>query len=197
MKTRLVGLLLVFFGPVLLNGLLGCDTCNPEPYRFSIQGYKAYPRKINRQAYKPYLMDTLATNDTISYRDIELVLTGEQVRVASLYASNSGSSAWACDPAVIGVDTIKHLTVTSDHAYRTDLGAGSNLSRVLTIGEGANGQRPMAEFLSYPWVTAQPFFSLWFSQAPNQMAQHQFKITIDYGKGRVTSFVTRPVIIKP
>jgi hypothetical protein len=44
---------------------------------------------------------------------------------------------------------------------------------------------------------AQPFFSLGFAQAPDQTAQHQFKITIDFGKGHVTSFMARPVIIKP
>lgn len=196
--NRLIGLFLIAFGPVLINGLLGCDTCNPEPYRFGIQDYKAYPRRISRQLYKPYLADTLTANDTVSYKDLELIFIGKEVRIASLYATRSGSSVWACDPAVIGVDMIKRLTITSDHPYRTGLGVESNLATILTIGEEAYGRIPLSDFLTPPYqAVAQPFFSLGFAQAPDQIAQHQFKITVDLGKGQATSFLTRPIVIKP
>lgn len=196
--SRLIGIFLVLLGPVLLSALLGCDTCNPEPFRFGIQDYKAYTRLVSPQAYKPYLADTLAANDTTSYKDVELILIGEQIRVASMYSNKGGSSVWACDPVVTGVDMIKKLTVVSDHPYRAGLDAGSNLATILTIGEGPYGRMSLSDFLipSHKAV-AQPFFSLWFTQAPDQIAQHQFKITVDLEKGQSISFLTKPVVIKP
>ncbi len=196
--SRLIGILLALLGPVLLSALLGCDTCNPEPFRFGIQDYKAYARRINQQAYRPYLTDTLAASDTTSYKDIELIFVGEQVRVASMYFGKGGPNVWACDPVVVAIDTIKQLTVVSDHSYRTGLDAGSNLATILTIGEGPYGRIPLSDFLAPSYkAVAQPFFSLMFTQAPDQIAQHQFKITVDLEKGRSISFLTKPVVIKP
>lgn len=195
---RLIGILLALLGPVLLSTLPGCDTCNPEPYRFGIQNYKAYTRRISQQAYKPYLADTLAANDTTSYKDIELILIGEQIRVASMYSDKGGSSVWACDPAVIGVDMIKQMTIVSDHSYRTGLDAGSNLATILTIGEGPYRRMSLSDFLTPSYkAVAQPFFSLGFTQAPDQIARHQFKITVDLEKGQSITFQTKPIVIEP
>jgi hypothetical protein len=195
--SRIIGVVFLLLGPVLLNGLTGCDTCNPAPYRFGILDYKAFPRKITDQSYKPYLIDTLSLSDSVTYRQLELILIGQETTVALDNQHTGGSTLWACEPAVIAVDSIKHLAITSDQPYGTGLGAGSNLASILTIGEGSYDQRALTEFLTMPLVRAQSFYSLRFRQAPEKAGRYQFQVKVDWGQGKRASFLTRPIFIKP
>lgn len=195
--SRLTMLLILIFVPVLLNGLFGCDTCNPAPYRFKIQAYRAYPRQIDKQAYRQYLTDTLTVLDTLPYRETELILIGKEVTVAVRGRSGNGTSAWACEPAVIALDTIRSLTIVSDRPYRNNLPAGSNLVSILAIGLGPYDQKPLADFLSSTNPAATGFLSVRFAQAPDRVDVHQFTVELDLGKGQLMRLQTKPVAIKP
>ncbi len=189
--------LLLLVGPVLLSGLFSCETCHPAPYRYGIETYRTYPRSITKQTNQPYLTDTLASRDTVSYQDLELILVGKQVILATHNQPTLNSAVWACDPAYVPVDSIKQLTITSTQAYATSFSIGSDLSAIMTIEQDSYDRKPIAAFLAMPFAQAQPFFALRFTKAPDRLAAHQFRITVDLGRGHTSSFLTRPILIKP
>lgn len=197
--SRFVLLFILLVGPALLNGLSGCTNCERglKATRFGIQEYRSYPRKINRETPNlPYLIDTLVTNDTLNYSELELILIGKETRLASQYRSFDGSAAWACDPAVYALDSIRRITITSDQPFSGNLEAGTDLTTVITIGGGLS-QVPLATFLAERYKPAQSFYSLRFSRAPERIAAHRFTVTVDLGRGKLAAFTTRPVFIKP
>ncbi len=194
--SRIIVVVLLLVGPVLLNGLTGCNTCNPPPYRFGILDYKTFPRKISDKSYKPYLVDTLSLSDSVTYRQLELILIGQVKTVPINDQHTGGSNLWACEPAVVAVDSIKHLTITSNQPYKTGLGANGDVTSILTIGEGSYDQKPLTEFLAMPLIRARPFYSLRFTQGPEKAGRYQFQVKVNWGQGKTISFLTRPIFIK-
>ena len=194
---RLTIFLLLLLGPALLGGLFSCNECSPVPYRYGVEDYRAYPRKINIQNYQHSLTDTLITDDTVGYQEFELVLIGREIPLAMHNYSLGGSTAWACSPAYIALDSIKRLTITSSQPYNTHLRIGRDLGSIVTIGEGSYNQKLLSDYLAVPFAQAQAFFSLRFTQAPDRTTRHQFRITVDSGRGRTNSFSIKPIFIKP
>ena len=195
--ARFIICLLVLLGPALLSGLLSCETCNPAPYHYGVEDYKIYPRRISKPITQAYPADTLAIRDTVSYQDLELVLVGKEVRVAAHNQPTVNSAVWACEPAYIPADSVKRLTITSTQAYSSNFGIGQDLAAIMTIEQDAYDRKLIGAFLLLPFPQAQLFFSLRFTKAPDRLGSHQFRITIDLGKGKTSSFLTRPILIKP
>lgn len=195
--ARFIICLFILLGPALLGGLLSCETCNPAPYHYGVEDYKIYPRRISKLMTQSYPADTLAVSDTVNYQDLELILMGKEVLVATHNQSVVGSAVWACDPAYIPVDSVKHLTIISTQAYSPSFGIDQDLAAMMTIEQDSYDRKRIREFLAMPFPPAQPYFSLRFTQAPNRLGAYQFKIIIDLGNGKISSFLTRPILIKP
>lgn len=194
--NRVTFFALLLLGPALLNGLFGCDECNLSPYRYQIENYQAYPRRADAKRISELPITELPVGDTVTYRDLELILVGKERHVVHR-SLGSGGSVCACDPAVIAVDSIRSLRVTSDQSYRMSLPAGSDLATVLSIGQSVYSQDPLSKFLGGSTKPAVSYYFLKFTESPEQTAQHRLTITVELSRGQRFTATTNPVVIKP
>ncbi|MBO0951357.1 DUF5034 domain-containing protein [Fibrella forsythiae] len=188
---RTILLLLIFIGPVLITGLVGCEVCNTGPTRFTVGGYYLSLQKAGVNPSFPTQIGNVAPGDTVLARNLQIRLFGEEVFAALL--SGGGSNLFACDPAIIPFDVIKRLSIVSDQPFSTDLPAGTNLTSVLTVEYGV---RAAVDYFSQPNVPAQNYvFTI--LKAPATLAKHRFTVQVDLRNGKTFADTTMAVVIKP
>ena len=148
----------------------------------------------------------LGQNDTVMYSEYAIstdILSGAVAETAESTGSWF-SSAYACDPAPILVDTVVAITVFSNADYvssaQDTIAAYESLNAYLCIG--FNGSPTSFESLtSYPQARLQlayrPFFIVRFSEAPAAPQTHEFTVGYELADGRVLSSTTAPVTVTP
>lgn len=188
---RLVTLLLVFIGPVLVNGLVGCDDCHPAPSRFTIGGYKLSLQKAGVNPSYPTEVGSVSPGDTVVSRQLQIRLLGQEIYSAS--RSGGGTSAFACEPAIIPLDLIKSLSIVSDQSFNADLPAGANLTSVLSAEFGLS---PATDYFNQPNVPAQSYVFT-FIKSPEKTARHRFTVKVELRNGKTFTDTTIPVTVKP
>ncbi|WP_375444473.1 hypothetical protein [uncultured Fibrella sp.] len=188
---RLVTLLLVFIGPVLVNGLVGCDDCHPAPSRFTIGGYKLSLQKAGVNPSYPTEVGSVSPGDTVVSRQLQIRLLSQEIYSAS--RSGGGTSAFACEPAIIPLDVIKSLAITSNQAFGADLPVGANLTSVLSVEYGS---RSATDYFSQPNIPAQSYVFT-FIKSPERIARHRFTVQVELQNGKTFTDTTIAVTIKP
>ncbi|RYF71101.1 MAG: DUF5034 domain-containing protein [Cytophagaceae bacterium] len=188
---RTILLLLIFIGPVLITGLVGCELCNTGPTRFTIGGYKLSLQNAGVNPSSPAEIGNVTAGDTVLSRNLQIRLLGDEVYAASL--TGGGSSVFACDPAIIPLDVIKSLSIVSDQPFSADLPAGTNLTSVLTVEYGV---RAAVDYFNQPNVPAQNYvFTI--LKAPETMAKYRFTVQVELRNGKTFTDTTMAVAIKP
>lgn len=182
-------------GPVLLNGMMGCETCGDGPHYFTILDYKVFPRKIDETYVAGPRIDSLALNDSIQYNQLEFMLVGEDAMVGSSSHSKGGAYLMACSQVPISVDTIRRFTVTCNQLYKSGLGKGNDVTDLFTIGYYQDNQKSIANHLGDQYFGAYNLYTLRLTQAPEKSGSYQFQFNIDWGKGKSVSLLTRPIMI--
>lgn len=193
---KLLLILLVYSFPLLLSALTGCDDCNPDPIRFGIARYDVYLGNAESEDQYVYPPDTIAANDTVDFKKLSIVIAGKLRSVASYNETTCGTEAWACDPAIIPVDRIQSITVSSSASYNATLPAGANLSPVLSIARPGLTQQAFSVFDNAPEIEAQDSYSIRLAQAPESNGTHKFTVKIELTNGQSFSATTPPVYIE-
>jgi hypothetical protein len=192
--NQFILLICLLLGPALMSGLVGCEKKCGGSYKFQIRDYQVAFRRVDPQKPNTYLHDPLSGGETVIYKEIEFLLIAEHQRVA-IRQVTTGANLWACDPAIIPLDRIKELTVSSNQAYNASLPAGSDLKTVLSTG--GSDQRPLTGALTNSSQVDQSIGSLRFTQAPDRSAQHEFTIRIELSRGPVFTLRTKPITVTP
>lgn len=192
---RITTLLILFIGPAFVGGLVSCDDCNPEPSRFHVDAYTPMWRKTGAENSNPGDIRQVVAGDTVGFRQLQLLLAGT-IRMA-YQPSGGGSSAFACDPAVIPLDLIKSLSVISDQPYRSNLPAGSDLTTVLTTEYGSSTTQSASAYFNQTPQPAQSDFLLTFLKAPDKVLSHRFTVVVGLTNGTQFTATSLAVVIKP
>jgi len=187
---RLVTLLLVFLGPVLISGLVGCD-CGSGPTRFTIDGYQLSLQQAGINPSLPGDIGAVNLGDTVRSQQLQIRLISQEVYLASL--SSGGNNAFACDPIPIPIDVIKSLSIVSDQSFSADFPAGANLTPVLSV---ESGLRTATDYFNQPNIPAQSYVFT-FIKSPEKMAKHRFTVHIELRNGKTFTDTTTHVTIKP
>lgn len=191
--NRFALFLLIFIGPVLLNGLVGCTDCGSDsgPIRYRIGGYNLSLQKAGIDPSLPSAIANVSPGDTVAARYLHIRLIGEEVH--SSYLTGDGNSAFACDPAVIPLDVIKSLSIVSDQSFNADLPAGANLTSVLSV---ESGSRAAVEYFSQPNIPAQSYVFT-FIKSPEKTARHRLTTQVELRNGKIFADTAMAVTIKP
>ncbi|MCE7040770.1 hypothetical protein [Dyadobacter sp. CY312] len=193
---KLLLILLVYSFPLFLSALTGCDDCNPDPIRFGISNYKIYLGNAEKEDQYMYPPDTIAANDTVDFKKLSIAITGTLRSVVFHSQTKTGAEAWACDPAVIAIDKIKSIIVTSSASYNSTLPPGTHLSPVLSIARERWPQQAFFNFDTTPDRPAYYAYSIRLTQAPESSGLHRFTVKIDLLNGQSFTSTSAPVYIK-
>lgn len=193
--NKLLIAIVLLLGPVVLNSLTSCETCMPTPYQSAIANYRLYAQKLTDATAASFLADTLSSKDSVTYKQVALLIMGEERRLA-LSAQQSGElSAVACSETFIAVDSIRSLSVTSSQPYAT-LSANQDISASFTIGPSAYSQEPLSDFTANHPQPAQLLYLLQLQQPPKQAGWYSFSVYIQLKSGQLYNLMTKPVFIK-
>lgn len=192
---RITALLILFIGPALLSSLVGCDPCHPAPRRFHVDDYDVYIRKSLPDQLGVFPINPVSSLDTVKAAELELILFGKLTYVA--YRTSGSNSVFACDPAVIALDTIRSVQIVSSQSYAADLPAGSNLTSVFGVGSAKYPRISIADYLAQTANRANEAYLLTLVKSPDHLSRHRFTIIVTLSNGKALEGTTEEVTIKP
>ncbi len=198
-RTMIVLLFSLFMGVVV--GCLPDDCEGIGPYYTTVEEITSTNIRFT-DGQSPN--DALVQNDTVAYSEYAISTDISSSAVAVDAESNGSwvSSAYACDPVPILVDTLVGITVSSDTDYistQDTIAAQEVLNAYLSIG--FNSVSVFESLTSYPQARSRlaygSSFIVKFSEAPGTPQTHKFTIHYELADGRVLSSTTDPVTIAP
>lgn len=203
-QSRWLYLLGLLFGPVLLAGIGGCDTCGPFEDRYRIKKYQTNLIQADQTIQTIQLgpAKPILERDTLTYGQFVIVAFADSEEFFGARSGGSSTTAWACDPAPTEPsDSLAGITITSTGDYDALHPAGSELNDLI-LTNTINSPFPTTTQLLPDLLTAKDkpaynFLYFKFRTPPARLQLHQFTTTIRLTNASVFITRTTPVYIKP
>lgn len=187
--------IILLLGPVALNSLTSCETCTPAPYQSAIANYRLYAQRLTNTTAASFLTDTLSSTDSVNYKQVALLIMGEERRLIFSTQRVGGYSAMACSETFIAADSIRSMSVKSNQPY-TSPSPNQDISALLTIGPSTYSQEPLVDFIANRPQPAQLLYSLQLQQPPKRAGWYSFSVNMQLKSGQLYNLTTKSFFVK-